>query len=55
MQELIQKNCIFHTIIRNTDKQYKTSEEVPMAMLKEKLLTDNIKSNGDLFSSINPI
>ncbi|CAD8118733.1 unnamed protein product [Paramecium sonneborni] len=39
----------------NTEKVIKSTEEVPMTMLKEKLLTDNIKTNGEMFSSINPL
>ncbi|CAD8102420.1 unnamed protein product [Paramecium primaurelia] len=39
----------------NTEKIIKSTEEVPMTMLKEKLLTDNIKTNGEMFSSINPL
>lgn len=57
MLELILVNCIIYGIYkyRNTEKIIKSTEEVPMTMLKEKLLTDNIKGNGEMFSSINPL
>lgn len=50
------ENCInINFIYRNIEKNNKSTDEVPMTMLKEKLLTDNIKSNGEMFSSINPL
>ncbi|KAM3133982.1 hypothetical protein pb186bvf_013948 [Paramecium bursaria] len=40
---------------QNYEKQYKSTEELPMTQLKDKLLSVNIKSTGDMFSSINPL
>lgn len=42
-------------IYRNLEKQHKSTDELPMSTLKEKLLSDNIKSTGAMYSSINPL